>query len=81
MGPGPSDVAPSVLGALAQPTLGHRDPVFLRIMDEVRERLRAVMRTTNAPACLRVRRRRARPSAKRERRRGRQSATKQARPC
>ena len=35
MGPGPSDVAPSVLTAMAQPTLGHLDPRFLEIMDQI----------------------------------------------
>lgn len=45
MGPGPSDVAPSVLRAMAAPTLGHLDPAFLRIMDQVREMLRTVFGT------------------------------------
>lgn len=47
MGPGPSDVDPLVLSALARPTLGHLDPDFLRIMDEVRGMLRAVFQTEN----------------------------------
>jgi alanine-glyoxylate transaminase/serine-glyoxylate transaminase/serine-pyruvate transaminase len=47
MGPGPSDVAPSVLAALAAPTVGHLDPYFLRIMDETQRMLRSVLRTTN----------------------------------
>ncbi len=47
MGPGPSDVAPSVLAALAAPTVGHLDPYFLRIMDETQRMLRSVFRTTN----------------------------------
>ncbi|MDA1265093.1 MAG: alanine--glyoxylate aminotransferase family protein [Planctomycetota bacterium] len=47
LGPGPSDVAPSVLGALAKPTLGHLDPAFLEIMDQVRDMLREVFGTTN----------------------------------
>lgn len=47
MGPGPSDVEPSVLRAMAAPTLGHLDPAFLAIMDEVRDMLRAVLRTEN----------------------------------
>ena len=47
LGPGPSDVAPSVLSALARPTLGHLDPEFLRVMDEVKAMQRAVMRTAN----------------------------------
>src|SRR5215210_1333134 len=47
LGPGPSDVPPRVLAALARPTIGHLDPVFLRLMDEIREGLREVFRTTN----------------------------------
>lgn len=47
LGPGPSDVAPSVLAALGKPTLGHLDPAFLAVMDEVREMLRGVMGTRN----------------------------------
>ncbi|HHQ49029.1 MAG TPA: alanine--glyoxylate aminotransferase family protein, partial [Acidobacteria bacterium] len=29
MGPGPSDVPPRVLAAMAQPTVGHLDPEFV----------------------------------------------------
>ncbi len=47
MGPGPSAVAPSVLRALSQPTLGHLDPHFLRVMDEIRAMMQAVFRTQN----------------------------------
>ncbi|MEM9492096.1 MAG: aminotransferase class V-fold PLP-dependent enzyme, partial [Myxococcota bacterium] len=47
MGPGPSDVPPQVLAALARPTIGHLDPVFLSLMDRVRTRLQAVFRTEN----------------------------------
>jgi alanine-glyoxylate transaminase / serine-glyoxylate transaminase / serine-pyruvate transaminase len=47
LGPGPSPVPPRVLAALAQPTIGHLDPAFLALMDEVRARLRAVFGTTN----------------------------------
>jgi len=47
MGPGPSVMDPAVLAALAKPTLGHLDPAFLRIMDELRAMLRAVFGTTN----------------------------------
>lgn len=47
MGPGPSDTAPSVLAALAAPTVGHLDPYFLRIMDELQGMLRQVFRTSN----------------------------------
>jgi len=47
MGPGPSDVAPSVLQAMSRPTLGHLDPRFLEIMDETAAMLRAVLGTEN----------------------------------
>lgn len=47
MGPGPSDVPPRVLAALAQPTIGHLDPVFLQIMDGIRTRLQQVFQTRN----------------------------------
>lgn len=46
-GPGPSDVPPRVLAALAAPTVGHLDPYYLRVMDETRRMLRAAFRTTN----------------------------------
>jgi alanine-glyoxylate transaminase/serine-glyoxylate transaminase/serine-pyruvate transaminase len=48
MGPGPSDVPPRVLEALAQPTIGHLDPVFLQILDETQGMLRSVFGTQNA---------------------------------
>jgi alanine-glyoxylate transaminase/serine-glyoxylate transaminase/serine-pyruvate transaminase len=47
MGPGPSDVPPSVLEALSKPTIGHLDPAFLRLLDETRGMLRAVIGTQN----------------------------------
>ncbi|MFO7767459.1 MAG: alanine--glyoxylate aminotransferase family protein [bacterium] len=47
MGPGPSDVEPAVLEALALPTIGHLDPAFLGVMDEVQQMLRQVMQTEN----------------------------------
>ena len=47
LGPGPSPVAPRVLEALARPTLGHLDPQFLSVMDEVNEGLRGVFGTRN----------------------------------
>ena len=40
LGPGPSDVAPRVLEALARPTIGHLDPEYLRIMDAIGRMLR-----------------------------------------
>jgi alanine-glyoxylate transaminase/serine-glyoxylate transaminase/serine-pyruvate transaminase len=48
MGPGPSDVHPRVLRAMSTPLLGHLDPQFLAIMDEVKDMLRQVFRTKNA---------------------------------
>lgn len=48
MGPGPSDVPPRVLRAMAAPTLGHLDPDFLTLMSETQELLRAVFQTQNA---------------------------------
>ena len=47
MGPGPSDIAPRVLAALAAPTVGHLDPYFLKVMDESQAMLRQVFRTKN----------------------------------
>ena len=48
LGPGPSDVHPRVLAALARPTIGHLDPVFLAILDRVQGSLRRLFGTTNA---------------------------------
>src|SRR5436190_23595961 len=45
LGPGPSDVPPSVRAALGAPTIGHLDPYFLSLMDEVSTMLRAVLGT------------------------------------
>ena len=36
MGPGPSDVHPRILSALARPTVGHLDPSFIQLMDEIK---------------------------------------------
>ncbi|MEY2931922.1 MAG: hypothetical protein RL033_2671, partial [Pseudomonadota bacterium] len=47
MGPGPSHVPASVLSALARPTIGHLDPEFLALMDQVRDMLRGVFGTQN----------------------------------
>jgi alanine-glyoxylate transaminase / serine-glyoxylate transaminase / serine-pyruvate transaminase len=48
LGPGPSMVHPRVLRAMSTPLLGHLDPKFLEIMNEVQAQLRAVLRTENA---------------------------------
>ncbi|NME99605.1 pyridoxal-phosphate-dependent aminotransferase family protein [Aneurinibacillus aneurinilyticus] len=47
MGPGPSDVHPRVLKAMATPLIGHLDPSFLQIMNETMELMRTVFETKN----------------------------------
>ena len=47
LGPGPSIVPPRVLHALAHPLVGHLDPQFLELMNEVQELLRYVYQTEN----------------------------------
>jgi alanine-glyoxylate transaminase/serine-glyoxylate transaminase/serine-pyruvate transaminase len=47
MGPGPSDVSPRVLGALARPTIGHLDPAFIDLMDQIKALLQYAFRTSN----------------------------------
>ena len=47
MGPGPSCVPPEVYDALARPTIGHLDPTFIGLMDEIKQLLQQVMGTTN----------------------------------
>ncbi|WP_421863014.1 pyridoxal-phosphate-dependent aminotransferase family protein [Motiliproteus sp.] len=47
MGPGPSDVSPRVLAALARPTIGHLDPEFIRMMDEIKQLLQYAFNTQN----------------------------------
>jgi alanine-glyoxylate transaminase/serine-glyoxylate transaminase/serine-pyruvate transaminase len=48
LGPGPSLVHPRVLRAMSTPLLGHLDPEFLTIMNEVQAMLRTVFQTDNA---------------------------------
>ena len=48
MGPGPSEVSPRVLLAMARPTVGHLDPAFLSLMDEVSGQLRQLFGTRNS---------------------------------
>jgi alanine-glyoxylate transaminase/serine-glyoxylate transaminase/serine-pyruvate transaminase len=48
MGPGPSCVAPEVYDALSRPTIGHLDPAFIAIMDDIKSLQQQVMRTDNA---------------------------------
>jgi len=47
MGPGPSDVSPRVLSALARPTIGHLDPLFVAMMDEIKTLLQYAFQTKN----------------------------------
>lgn len=47
LGPGPSNVHPRVLAALGEPLLGHLDPAFLALADEVQARLRGLFGTAN----------------------------------
>lgn len=48
MGPGPSDVPPRVLEAFSRPTIGHLDPAFITMMDELKELLQYAFQTRNA---------------------------------
>jgi alanine-glyoxylate transaminase/serine-glyoxylate transaminase/serine-pyruvate transaminase len=47
MGPGPSDVYPQILSALSRPTIGHLDPMFVHLMDEVKSLLQYAFQTNN----------------------------------
>nr|WP_058023340.1 alanine--glyoxylate aminotransferase family protein [Pseudohongiella spirulinae] len=47
MGPGPSDVSPRVLAAMARPTIGHLDPQFIHLMDEIKSLLQFAFCTRN----------------------------------
>ncbi|MES9957413.1 MAG: alanine--glyoxylate aminotransferase family protein [Sedimenticola sp.] len=48
MGPGPSDVNPRILEALSRPTIGHLDPAFVGMMEEVKELLQYAFQTENS---------------------------------
>ena len=48
LGPGPSDVHPRVLEAMSRPTIGHLDPLFVTMMDEVKVLLQYAFQTENA---------------------------------
>jgi len=48
MGPGPSDVNPRILEAMSRPTIGHLDPAFITMMDEVKILLQYAFQTKNA---------------------------------
>ena len=47
LGPGPSNVHPRVLQAMAQPTIGHLDPAFIGLMEEIKFLLRYTFKTEN----------------------------------
>ncbi|MCH7606021.1 MAG: alanine--glyoxylate aminotransferase family protein [Chloroflexi bacterium] len=47
LGPGPSSVHPRVLQAMTLPVLGHLDPEFFRVMDDICEMLREIYHTSN----------------------------------
>ena len=47
LGPGPSSVHPRVLQAMTQPVVGHLDPKFFQVMDDVGHMLREVFHTSN----------------------------------
>ncbi|OBT17457.1 alanine--glyoxylate aminotransferase [Vibrio sp. UCD-FRSSP16_10] len=47
MGPGPSDISPQVLQALSRPTIGHLDPLFIEMMDELKLLLKYAFQTEN----------------------------------
>lgn len=47
MGPGPSDVSQRVLDAMARPTIGHLDPAFVAMMEEMKTLLRYAFQTEN----------------------------------
>ena len=47
MGPGPSDVNPRILEAMSRPTIGHLDPAFVGMMDEMKALLQYAFQTSN----------------------------------
>jgi len=47
MGPGPSDVNPRILEAMSRPTIGHLDPAFVAMMEEIKDMLRYAFQTRN----------------------------------
>ncbi len=47
MGPGPSDIHPGVLEAIGKPTVGHLDPYYLQIMNDLQSMLRDLFQTSN----------------------------------
>jgi alanine-glyoxylate transaminase/serine-glyoxylate transaminase/serine-pyruvate transaminase len=47
LGPGPSNVHPRVMKAMLSPVVGHLDPDFLKVMEDIKRLLRTVFRTKN----------------------------------
>lgn len=47
MGPGPSDVYPEVLAAQSRPTVGHLEPLFVGMMDELKSLIQYAFQTKN----------------------------------
>jgi len=47
MGPGPSDVHPRILEAMSRPTIGHLDPLFVAMMEEIKVLLQYAFQTDN----------------------------------
>ena len=47
LGPGPSTVSPNVYNALSTNTIGHLDPRFIDIMDQIKKMLKLVYKTSN----------------------------------
>lgn len=47
LGPGPSNVSPRVMKAMQSPVVGHLDPEFVKVMEDIKRMLRMVFRTNN----------------------------------
>ena len=47
LGPGPSNVSPRVLSALSAPVVGHLDPEFFKVMEDIKKMLRWIFQTEN----------------------------------
>ncbi|HTY56853.1 MAG TPA: alanine--glyoxylate aminotransferase family protein [Candidatus Binataceae bacterium] len=47
LGPGPSNIHPRVIKAMVSPMVGHLDPDFVKVMEELKKMLRIVFRTNN----------------------------------
>src|SRR5579872_2097580 len=47
LGPGPSMVAPRVYAAMGQPVVGHLDPYFFQISEDIRQLLKVAFSTAN----------------------------------